>query len=269
MKLFNDSQYAATNESFSYWPFEYFLAGQKHLGIRTVEIWAGPPHVIANDEWHERGESYTELARHYGLTIAACSSEQSIGRQYMFCSYDDYAHEKALKQHKQLIDFTAETGAKILTVNCAGGVMDEDRRCTLDRAVNALKMLGDYAEARGVSLAVEALPKDRGNITHTLEEMQDLIRRVDHPSVKVAMDIGTVYEADETIQSWFDAFGEKLVHIHLRTKNVPIEAVLTDIKNNGYSGAIGINLAEYNEDPIEEEEKGFALLKSYFMEDQA
>ena len=275
MKLLKREQFAAVNENFKYWPFPYFLETQKRLGVRSVEVWAGPPHVAANDEWHQSGKVYRELVESRGMSIAACSSEYAFSRQYFFCSYDRLSRERALSQYRQIIDFTEETGSKILTVNCAGGVRDEDSEKALGRAVDALKGLGDYAAERNVTLAVETLPPNGGNITHTLCELERLISRVSNPAVKVCLDTKPVCCAGETIQQWFDAFGKDIVYIHFTDGKpggrlawgdglFPLDTFLSCIRKNGYIGPLGINTAGYWQDPAAAASKNYASFEPYF-----
>lgn len=275
MKLLKKTQFAAVNENFKYWPFLYFLDTQKQLGVKSVEIWAGPPHVAANDEWHQPGGMYRELVESRGMEIAACSSEYAFSRQYFFCSYDRLAQELALAQYRQIIDFTNEAGAKILTVNCAGGVRDEDSEKTFGRAAAALKNLGDYAAEKNVTLAVETMPPSGGNITHTLMELQRLVSRVNHPAVKVCLNTESMCCAGETIQQWFDAFGKEIVHIHFTDGKpggrlawgdglLPLEAFLRGIRENGYTGPLGINTAGYWQDPAAAAARNYASFDPYF-----
>ena len=33
--------------------FDYFLKTQSELGFKTIEMWAGAPHFLVDDTWHQ------------------------------------------------------------------------------------------------------------------------------------------------------------------------------------------------------------------------
>ena len=275
MGLMHKEQFAAMNEHFRYWPFDYFLDVQKEIGVQSIELWAGAPHAIINDEWHSSGGMYRKKVESRGMKIIACCSELTFQRQFFFCSYDPLARDRAMGHYQQCIDFTKETGADILIVNCAGGVLDEDPIRAFYRAVDALKRLGDYADKQNVTLAVETLTPDGGNITHTLQELQELLLKVDHPAVKVCLDTEAMACAGESIQQWFDAFGEDIVHVHLVDGKpagrvvwgeglLPLDSFLASLEANHYAGALGQNLGGYWEDPASAAKKNFSAFQPFF-----
>lgn len=269
-------QFAPCNRDFRYWPLDYFIETQKKLKVKTVELWTGPPHVVINDEWHSDAEKYRSAFENAGISVPVCCSEIAFNRQYFFCSYDELAREKAMGHYRQAIDFCSELGAGIFVVNCAGGVLDEDPRRAYYRARFALKVLGEYALQKGVVLAVENLTPDGGNITHTLAQLKELIDDVNHPGVKVCLDISAMTKQGETISRWFDAFGDDILHIHFVDSKqsgrmvwgeglYPLDNFLEELNNKGYNGCLGQNFDGYCELPAQAAEKNFAALSKYFI----
>lgn len=269
-------QFAPCNRDFRYWPLDYFIETQKSLGVKTIELWAGPPHVIINDEWHSPVGKYRNAFEKAGISVPVCCSEIAFNRQYFFCSYDELAREKAMGHYHQVIDFSSELGANILVVNCAGGVLDEDPKRAYHRARFALKRLGDYAAKKGVRLAVENLTPEGGNITHTLAEIKELIQDVDHPNVKVCLDISAMAKQGETIGQWFDALGDNILHIHFVDSKqsgrmvwgeglYPLDNFLEELNKRGYIGYLGQNYDGYCEFPAKAAEKNYIALSKYFI----
>lgn len=268
-------QYAAINETFRYYPFEYFLDVQKELGVESIELWVGPPHIVATESGHQLGKPYREMVEAHGMRVAACTLEYANWRQYYFCSHDPLARECAIAQHRQVIDFVAETGSEMLVLNCAGGIKDEPSALTFSRAVKALRILGDYAQEKGVVLAVESLPSNMANIINTANDLRELLAEVNHSAVKVCLNTEAMCCAGETIHQWFHTFGKDLVHIHFTDGRpsgrpvwgeglFPLDCFLQEIRENKYSGYLGMNYANHYLDPAKAAEKNYKAFIPFF-----
>lgn len=270
-------QYAAINETFRYFPFEYFLDVQKNLQVESVELWVGPPHIIATDSRHQDGENIRNLVEARGMKVAACTLEYSPWRQYYFCSHDPLARDRSIAQFKQVIDFTAEAGANILVFNCAGGVLDESPAETRSRAVQALRILADYASEKNVTLAAESLPSYAGNITNTMDELRSLLADVHHPALKVCLNTEAMCCAGETISQWFDTFGTQIVHVHFSDGKpsgrpvwgeglFPLDSFLQELRDHQYLWCLGMNYANHYLDPADAAARNYSAFVPFFDE---
>ena len=110
----------------------------------------------------------------------------------------------------------------------------------------------DIAQELGVVIAVETMPSADSVIINTLPQLQKLLAAVDHPFVKATLDVCAVRCAGETLEQWFQALGEKIVHIHFTDGRPggrlvwgqglhPLDTYLETLEKYGYKGCLGLN----------------------------
>lgn len=80
--------------------------------------------------------------------------------------------------------------------------------------VEVLKGLGPLAQKTGISVVVEPLRRAECNFINTVEEGADLVRRADHPHVRLLADLYHMAHNSESPQSLAE-HGEVLKHIHV------------------------------------------------------
>ncbi len=84
----------------------------------------------------------------------------------------------------------------------------------MEHLVEFGKIAGEAAEPHGVTIVVEHLNRGETNTINTLEQMAELIERVNHPRVRALVDsyhFGLEREALESVTS----LGESLRHVHV------------------------------------------------------
>ena len=66
MSQLNWEQLAGVNLEYRLYPFEYFLAAQQKLGVRTIELWGGAPHfLLGYDEMQDCAAMRRQVAVSY------------------------------------------------------------------------------------------------------------------------------------------------------------------------------------------------------------
>jgi D-psicose/D-tagatose/L-ribulose 3-epimerase len=126
-------------------------------------------------------------------------------------------------------------------------------------AVETCRILGDYAETKGVSIALELEPF-RLSLLSNISEMARFIDECDHPRVRANIDISHLALADNGPDEVSQLKG-KAIHVHISDCNgmvhgdlppgrgiVKFSPYLQAIKNLGIDGTIAIEL-EYSPDP--------------------
>lgn len=131
----------------------------------------------------EAAASLARLVADNGLAVACLTPYMvDIG------SADDAVRQRDLDDFSRCIDAAARLGAPCIRVY--GGAYlaaseSTERGGKEDRAVASLRALGDRAAPAGVTLAVET---HFNTLTCTAEETARIVRRVDHPRVRVLYD---------------------------------------------------------------------------------
>ncbi len=263
-------QLAALNTIYRLYPFEEFLKTQASLGASSIELWAGAPHFLLGWEGYSDCLPLKAQIEGYGLKVGAFCPECVI-YPFTLCAPDTEMHRKSMEYFKNGIRAAAELGAPVMTVGCAGGLIDVGREAALRRAAESLKELGSFAEEKGVTIAVETLTPSESIIVNTLPELLELLAEVNCSSVKACLDICAARSAGESIEQWFEAFGEDLVHIHFSDGRPggrlvwgqglhPVDDYLQTIADCGYKGLLGLNInlrGNWFDPSLLSEEKGF------------
>ena len=79
-----------------------------------------------------------------------------------------------------------------MLTNCCGCDWNEDPERVFERAVQMLRKLAPVAADCGVTLAVETVRPEESRMIIKLPELARLLKAVDHPNVKAALDLTAV-----------------------------------------------------------------------------
>ena len=143
-----------------------------------------------------------------------------------------------------LIDKVASVGIKVAVIHTSGEPIAEiDRPVRLECAKNSLKKLADYADTKGVIIAVEDLP--RTCIGRNSSDILELLSA--HDSLRVCFD--TNHLLNENIHDFIIKVGSKIVTTHISDYDainerhwLPGEGVIdwkslkADLDSVGYDG---------------------------------
>lgn len=102
-----------------------------------------------------------------------------------------------------------------------------DRAKAADQIVDSLKRWGPIAQASGVLIALEPLEKAGCNIVNSVPEGAEIVRRVDHPSIRLLADTYHMGRDGEKPENLLEARG-LLAHVHV-----------AEIAGRRYVGATG------------------------------
>lgn len=111
----------------------------------------------------------------------------------------------------------AGLGARALTF---GSPKNRDRSGVADgevepRAVAFFRAVGDAAQAAGVLFCLEPNPAVYGcNFMVTTREAADVVRSVDHPAVKLQLDVGAMALNGEPVEQTIREVADVIGHIH-------------------------------------------------------
>lgn len=89
-----------------------------------------------------------------------------------------------------------------------------DRSTAEEQFVQVLRICGEEAEKRGITVAIEPLRVKECNFINTVEEGMEFVRRANHPNVKCLADFFHVAESGESLHA-IETAGENLAHVHL------------------------------------------------------
>jgi D-psicose/D-tagatose/L-ribulose 3-epimerase len=120
-----------------------------------------------------------------------------------------------------------------------------ERTATVDRLVEGLRPLVDYAAERGVRLGVEPLNRFETSFLNTAEQVMEVVDRLDSPAAGVMLDTFhmNIEEKDQAVA--IRLVGDKLVHFHAcgndrgtpGADHIAWDAIAAALRETGYDGA--------------------------------
>ena len=256
-------QIAGMNIHYLYYSLDYFLNAQADLGVETIELWGGMPHFWLDHSSIGDCSAMRRKLTERGLSLAVFTPENCIyPYQVAACEADHRAKSKAYFANG--IRAAAELGCRIMEINSGWGNRDEPREEAWQRSADMLRSLAEIAGKEGIKLAIESLRPEESNLVTDIPSMRALLAQVDHPALKPMIDTCAMGVAGETLDGWFDAFGEDIIHIHFvdgtpyghlvwGDGDRPMAAYVQSLNDHGYQGFLGQEITDgrYLDDPRE------------------
>jgi protein FrlC len=254
MATIKRQQIAGMNIHYLYYPLDYFLDSLVAAGIETIELWGGAPHFWMDHMSYDDCKIIQKKVQKRGLTIGVFTPESAI-YQYQIASQEPEQLKKSIQYFSNGIRVAAELGAKYMAVNSGWGYWNESLAEAWKRSADSLSKLAQVGQQEGVILAMESMRPEETHIVSTLNDCQRMFLEIDSPFLKVMIDTVAMGVAGETIQQWFDAFGDNIVHTHFVDGRpyghliwgdgcYPLEKFLQVLNDNHYSGLLGQEITD-------------------------
>lgn len=181
-------------------------ARARQCGFQNIEICYRDS--FRTDEMVFNGDRVYRNAVQAGMTAA--SAHLPFLQPWDVSSANRAERCEAIGRQKDLLDHIGEFGIPLAVLHPSFEPIDpEERPARLALAAEAIADLGAHARKRGITLAVENLP--RTCLGNCVEEMLDLTDN--GRSAKVCMDVNHLLR--ETHAHYIRAIGPHIVHLHL------------------------------------------------------
>jgi D-psicose/D-tagatose/L-ribulose 3-epimerase len=212
----------------------------KNMGFDLLELGVENP-----GDWDPARAAETLGAHGLGASVCvAMGPGRDLTDRSLVAATQDYV--------RYCIDAAAALGSPTLsgplyTPTGATWQMDASQRAaTIHRLIAGLRPLADYAEARGVRLAIEPLNRFETSFLNTAAQTMEVIDRLASPAVGVLLDTFHMNIEEKDQAAAIRRVGDKLFHVHAcgNDRGAPgadhiawaaIDAALSEI---GYDGAI-------------------------------
>ena len=275
MKPVKRERIAGMGMHYKFRPLDYFLESQQELGVQSIEFWCARPYFLLDDYGFEDVKKLREKLDFYGMKLAAFSPECTV-YNYNLCAQDETAARHSMGYFEKAIEAAEQAEAKLMVVNCCGGLRDEEKERIFERAVDRLTCLGKTASEHGILLAVETLCPGDSPVFNTLTELKSLLDAVNSKNVQACLDLTAAGMAGETMKDWFELLGDKVRHIRFTDGRPggrlawgdglrPLEDQFGWIEQYGYTGnlSLSVNDPRYLDNPREADEKNWKALKAF------
>jgi len=214
MKLIERNQLAGMNIHYRYFSLEYFLDTQARTGFQSIELWAGSPHFFLSNMEYDDCVKVKRMIQSRGLTVKVITPE-NCSVPYQFAAADPELYRRSFCYFKKGLDAGEELGCEIMAVHSGRGNLNEDREEAWKRGRDMLARLSDYAQTKGITLAMESLRPEETNLAVTLKDVKRMVDEIHHPNFKAMIDTCAMGVSGEDPEQWFQVLGdENIVHMH-------------------------------------------------------
>jgi D-psicose/D-tagatose/L-ribulose 3-epimerase len=190
-----------------------------------------------------------ELARAHDLAVSICAVI-GPGRDLLIPG----EAERGIEYLRSCIDVAQALGSPAVCGPLYSAVgrcwrsSPSERERDVDEIARVLRSLGEYAADHGVVLGVETLNRFETSLLNTTDQAIDLIDRVDHRAVGLALDLFHMGIEEKHVGDALRRAGRRLVHLQVAendrgtpgTGSLPWEDVASALEEIEYSGRVVI-----------------------------
>lgn len=206
-------------------------------GFRQLEFWGTANKAMTRVE---------RLVRETGVAVT-CFVSEPAGRLV-----DPESHAEFLEGVERSAELALRLNARNLIVVSGDATPGRDRTEQRRAIVEALRMAAPTASGAGIRLLLEPLNTrvdHPGYFLDSTAEALDIVRDVDHPSVKVLYDLYHSVVMEEEPQRVLVGSGDLVGHVHVAdapgrhepgTGTIDWPRQLAVLRSIGYAGAIGL-----------------------------
>jgi D-psicose/D-tagatose/L-ribulose 3-epimerase len=157
-----------------------------------------------------------ELARAHGLAVSVCAVI-GPGRDLLLPGEAErgIAYLRSCLEVAQTLGSPTVAGPFYSAVGRCWRSTPAERERDVEAVARTLRSLGDFAADHGVVLGVETLNRFETSFLNTTAQALELIGRVDHPAVGVALDLFHLGIEEKHVADALRAAGPRLVHLQV------------------------------------------------------
>lgn len=244
-----------------------------HIGMTQWVVGNEPLEVSCKRLWECGYDGIEFAADPYGLNVEEC--------QTMMKKYDLNCHslcgifgedrdltdkgengKRAVQYLKDSVDFAVKVGARLIIVvpspvgriiKPAGFTMEE----LTENAVNNIREAADYAEEKGIKLAIEAINRYETYFVNTLTKAYKLVKRINHKAVGIMADLFHMSIEERSISEGLFMIRDELLHVHIADNtreaagmgSTDFKEVLRTLNIMGYQGSLTMEFMYRVADP--------------------
>lgn len=210
---------AICNEAYEQRPFKEVCASIRNIGYDGIEI---APFTLA-----ETPASISPARRREIRDTIASEGLGYVGLHWLMVSPkglhvttpDDNLRARSWRHIDDLIDLCADLGDGGVMVfgspvqrGTTGGSTRED---AMKRYTNGLAGVAPHAAQRGVTILVEALPRNQCDVINSLDEAVGIVRAIDSPAVRTMFDTHNAVDEIEPHAALVDRYFDLIRHVHI------------------------------------------------------
>jgi sugar phosphate isomerase/epimerase len=253
-------RYAICNETFQSWTHQQICKSVADLGYTGLEI---APFTLANRITDLRAAELTEMrkvAEDHGLTIIGLHWLLAKTTGFQITSTDEVTRKRTGEYLAELAKAAHLLGGDILVL---GSPLQrkipegKSREDAFNATVETISYCLDTLKETGVYLCIEPLAPTETDFLQTAAEGVELIEKLDHPNVKLHLDVKAMSSEKLSIPEIIHKNASWTKHFHANDPNLrgpgfgemKFEPIFQALKDSRYSGWVSVEVFDYSPDP--------------------
>jgi sugar phosphate isomerase/epimerase len=250
-------RHSMCNEPFGGRPFADACAGIRRAGYTGIEI---APFTLADDPASlpdAARREYAAIMRSEGLEFAGLHWLLAAPHGLHVTTPDAALRARSWNRVRELIDLCAGLGSGGVMVfgspgqrSATGGLTPREATHHL---VEGLASMGNHAAECGVTILLEALPSNQGDVVRTLGEAAAIVREIGCPAVQTMFDVHNTLDETEPHAVLVDRYFEDIRHVHVNeldgrhcgTGAYDFKPVLEVLRRRSYAGWISLEVFDF------------------------
>ena len=274
---------AVMSVQFVQYSFDDYLDSMRRCGLKKIDFWGGSPHYCRLDHlssWESAGrlKEMRRKAEDLGMEVVIYTPE-TLAYPFSYSSPDNLLRGRTLDFMTAAMDDALALGTNKLFLNTGCHSRDLPREEGFKRTVESYQMLSRTAEQKGIELILEQLQPYESNLCITLADMVRMLKEVDSPALNVCVDLVAMEVAGETLDQYYEAFGDRIRWVHYSDSHHLIlgdgdfgrgklEGYVRTMEKNGYAGCVDLEINDsiYWEDPYTSVARSAEYIRQYLPE---
>ncbi|HLJ46530.1 MAG TPA: sugar phosphate isomerase/epimerase family protein [Bryobacteraceae bacterium] len=250
-------KHAICNEVYERRPFAEVCRSIKAIGYDGIEI---APFTLAEkptDITAEQRREYRAMMQSEGLQFVGLHWIMMSPKGLHATTPDRELREKSWRHVGDLVDLCADLGENGIVVfgsprqrGTTGGVTRED---AMKNYIEGLATVASRAEERGVTILVEALPKNQCDVINSLEEAVSIVHQIGSPAVRTMFDSHNAVDEAEPHAELVDRYYDLIRHVHVNemdgrhpgTGDYDFKPVFEVLRRRGYERWISLEAFDF------------------------
>lgn len=276
MELLTWDQLVAMNIHYRFYSIDDFFESLQRNHLKNAEIWTNSSHFYLSDNNYQNAKKFRQKAENYNVKIVCITPEQNNPKTYNIASKSSFLKKITLNYFKNAIDVANEWECEKVLITSGWAYYSEPLEEAWKRSLEMIYQLTLQAEKRGVTLVIEALQSRESLLGNNIKSIKKILKEIHSDNLKVTLDLGAMVKAEESIEDYFNVFGEKIVHSHF-IDGAPTghlawgdgdRNIYNDLKafyNNGYNNHFSFEITDqrYYKDPEKAIKKTISQILPY------